>query len=183
MIEVLRFYLSPEANPNDYLLKTKGRLDQEGTVIGCRPINQGNFQRRIWRKCLESLEIRQRPFYNTRHTYISTLLSIGKPIGFVAKQVGASATVIEKHYWKWIAKSDDLTMPEGVVDAPRIQQSSDKNRYPNRYPLTNFSALRNSASKKRKEDQRVKNGGRSRTRTCDLLHVRDQVTDSDEEPK
>ena len=48
-------------------------------------------------RALGLLRMRQRPFYNTRHTYISTLLSLGKPTGFVAK-VGCSATVIEKHY-------------------------------------------------------------------------------------
>ena len=45
-----------------------------------------------------------------------------KPIGFVAKQVGASAVVIEKHYWKGIAKKDDLNMPPGAVAAPRIDE-------------------------------------------------------------
>ncbi len=172
MVEVLRSHIASDADPNDYVFKTRGRLNRKGIIIGRHPINQANFQRRIWRPCLESLKIRQRPFYNTRHTYVSVLLSLGKPIGFVAKQVGCSAAVIEKHYWKWIAKKDDLVMPAGVVDAPTAKQPGDQNRYPNRHPFAFPSPSKKSEREKTKRNRNVKGGGRSRTRTCDLLHVR-----------
>ncbi len=172
VLEVFRSVMQLDADPNDYLFKTKGHPTREGKIVGCHPINQSNFQKRIWRECLESLGVRRRPFYNTRHTYISTLLSTGKPIGFVAKQVGASAVVIEKHYWKWIAEKDDLKMPPGVIDAPRADQSAVQNRDPNRDPLPKFSSPKKLAAEKVKRNRTAKNGGRSRTRTYDLLHVR-----------
>ncbi len=172
VVEVLRPELSRERDPNDFVFRTKGHLRRDGKIVGRHPINQSNFQKRTWRECLESLGIRQGHFYNTRHTYISTLLSIGKPIGFVAKQVGASAVVIEKHYWKWIAKKDDLRMPAGTVEAPKSDEASVKTRYPTRYPLPKFSSEKNSRLEKAEKNQDVRHGGRSRTRTCDLLHVK-----------
>jgi len=172
VVNILRKYISSDTDPQSYVFKTKGHLNREGKIIGCHPINQSNFQKRIWRRCLKALNIRQRPFYNTRHTYISTLLSLDKHIGFVAKQVGCSATVIEKHYWKWIAKKDDLTLPSGVVDSPRTKRSEGKTRHPSRYPFASSSPPKILKHAKVKENRKVKSGGRSRTRTCDLLHVR-----------
>jgi len=172
VVEVLRSHISTDADPDDYMFKTKGHRNRKGMIVRRSPINQANFQKRIWRQCLESLNIRQRPFYNTRHTYISTLVSLDKHFGFVAKQVGCSVTIIEKHYWKWIAKKDDLTMPSGVVDAPRVKQSDGQTRYPTRYPFVSSSPTKNLKREKEKKDHKVKFGGRSRTRTCDLLHVK-----------
>ena len=49
---------------------------------------------------LRVLKIRPRPFYNTRHTYISYMLEIGgKPL-WVARQTGTSLDMIENHYGK-----------------------------------------------------------------------------------
>jgi len=88
VLEALRSIMPPDADPNEFVFKTKGHTRRDGRIVGRYPINQSNFQKRSWRTCLEALGLRQRPFYNTRHTYISTLLFVGKPIGFVAKQVG-----------------------------------------------------------------------------------------------
>lgn len=42
-------------------------------------IDEANFQRREWLPALRALRVR--PFYNCRHTYISTLLAAGaKPL-------------------------------------------------------------------------------------------------------
>jgi integrase len=57
-----------------------------------------NFQTREWRRALAALKIRPRPFYNTRHTYISELLDLGARPLWVAKQTGTSLEMIERHY-------------------------------------------------------------------------------------
>ena len=54
-------------DPEDYLFTTP-----EGT-----PIDESNFYKREWKPILRAKNIRPRPFYNTRHTYVSFLYSIG----------------------------------------------------------------------------------------------------------
>ena len=44
------------------------------------------------------MQIRPRPFYNTRHTYITYMLDIGANPLFVARQTGTSLEMIENHY-------------------------------------------------------------------------------------
>jgi len=41
------------------------------------PIDEANFYRREWLPMLRRLNIRPRPLHNTRHTYISHMLTIG----------------------------------------------------------------------------------------------------------
>ena len=62
------------------------------------PVDEANFQRREWLPALRALGIRRRPFYNCRHTYISTLLAAGAKPLFVCRQTGTSLEMIEKHY-------------------------------------------------------------------------------------
>ena len=62
------------------------------------PIDQANFYRREWVPMLRRLRIRPRPFYNTRHTYISYMLAIGARPLWVARQTGTSLKMIEEHY-------------------------------------------------------------------------------------
>src|SRR5690606_34396179 len=45
------------------------------TPAGC-PIDEPNFYRREWVPLLTRLGVRQRPFYNCRHTYITTMLDL-----------------------------------------------------------------------------------------------------------
>jgi hypothetical protein len=47
---------------------------------------------------LRALSLRPRPFYNTRHTYISLLLAAGATPLFVCRQTGTSLEMIERHY-------------------------------------------------------------------------------------
>src|SRR5262249_55519309 len=62
------------------------------------PIDETNFYERHWKPMLERLGIRERPFYNTRHTYITFLLSRGVGPLWVARQTGTSLKMIEEHY-------------------------------------------------------------------------------------
>jgi hypothetical protein len=54
--------------------------------------------RRVWLPALRALRIRPCSFYNSRHTYVSTLLDAGAKPLFVCRQTGTSLEMIEKHY-------------------------------------------------------------------------------------
>ncbi|TMA81640.1 MAG: hypothetical protein E6J77_16775 [Deltaproteobacteria bacterium] len=85
---VLRGHMPRRPAPEDFVFTTP-----RGT-----PIDEVNFYQREWLAALRALRIRPRPFYNCRHTYISTLLAAGgKPL-FVCRQTGTSLEMIGKHY-------------------------------------------------------------------------------------
>jgi hypothetical protein len=50
--------------------------------------------------------IRPRPFYNTRHSYSSFLISIGAKTALASSQTGNSIRALEKHYAKYIPEAD-----------------------------------------------------------------------------
>ncbi len=79
------------------------------------PIDQANFYQREWLSMLRRLRVRPRPFYNTRHTYITEMLAIGVDPLFVARQTGTSLEMIEKHYAKTTTVTDELD--EMIADA------------------------------------------------------------------
>ena len=89
------------AKPDDFVFTTPS-----GT-----PIDEDNFQSRIWLPTLRRLGIRERPFYNTRHSYISYMISIGKKVAFVSEQTGVSIKTIEKHYKKYFPAESDMEIP------------------------------------------------------------------------
>lgn len=53
-------------------------------------------------KALQTLSIRKRPAYNTRHTYATTLLMSNINPLFTANQLGHSPTILMTTYGKWI---------------------------------------------------------------------------------
>lgn len=80
-------------------------------------LDEHNFYMRHWLAALERCNIRRRPFYNTRHSYISFFLSLpesrgGKSINFISKQCGVSAEIIRRRYWRWIQDKQELTIPK-----------------------------------------------------------------------
>jgi integrase len=83
-------------DPEDYLFKTPA-----GT-----PIDVGNFHKREWLPMLKAKKIRPRPFYNTRHTYVSFLYSIGAKSGFISSQTGDSIKTLENDYARYIKEAD-----------------------------------------------------------------------------
>jgi integrase len=76
--KVLRGVWPLDTKPDDYIFTTPRGA----------PADQDNFQSRIWLPTLRALKLRERPFYNTRHSYISTMISVGKKVGFVSEQAG-----------------------------------------------------------------------------------------------
>jgi len=84
-------------DPEEYLFTTPA-----GT-----PIDVGNFYKREWLPILKSKKIRARPFYNTRHSYVSFLYSIGAKSGFISSQTGDSIKTLETDYAKYIKEADD----------------------------------------------------------------------------
>ena len=84
-------------DPDDFLFTTP-----EGT-----PIDESNFYKREWLPILTAKKIRSRPFYNTRHSYVSFLYSIGAKSGFISSQTGDSIKTLETDYAKYIKEADD----------------------------------------------------------------------------
>ena len=76
---VLRALMPPRRAPDGFVFTTRAGA----------PIDEANFQRRVWLRALRALRIRPRPFYNCRHTYISMLLDAGaKPLHGTARGRG-----------------------------------------------------------------------------------------------
>ena len=63
------------------------------------PIDEANFYERHWKPMLLRLGIRKRPFYNTRHTYVTVMhVDLGMPPLWICRQTGMSLAMIENHY-------------------------------------------------------------------------------------
>jgi integrase len=82
--------------PEDYFFTTP-----EGT-----PIDESNFYKREWLRILRAKKIRPRPFYNTRHSYVSFMYTIGARSGFISSQTGDSIKTLETDYAKYIEEAD-----------------------------------------------------------------------------
>jgi hypothetical protein len=97
---------------------------------GGAPIDQANFYQREWLPMLRRLRIRPRPFYNTRHTYISYMLEIGAKPLWVARQTGTSLEMIEKHYGraKVVAEELDSMISKAEERAARARDTALQNR-------------------------------------------------------
>ena len=52
-------------------------------------------------------KIRPRPFYNTRHSYVSFLYRSERRSGFISSQTGDSIKTLKKDYAKYIEETDD----------------------------------------------------------------------------
>jgi integrase len=100
-VRVLRSAWPLGTKPDDYVFTTP-----RGT-----PVSEDNFQSRVWLPALRALKVRERPFYNTRHSYISTMISLGKKVGFVSEQTGHSILTLEKRYKKYFPSESDILIP------------------------------------------------------------------------
>ena len=98
LVEVLKARKPLYVRPEDYAFTTP-----EGT-----PVDANNFYSREWLPMLrrESVNVRPRPFYNTRHSYSSFMLTVGARTAFVSKQTGDTIKTIEAHYAKYIPEAD-----------------------------------------------------------------------------
>ena len=105
---VLRAHMPRRPAPEDFVFTTPGGA----------PIDEANFLRREWLPALRALRIRPRPFYNCRHTYISTLLAAGAKPLFVCRQTGTSLEMIEKHYGDARVDAEQLDEMIGELEPP-----------------------------------------------------------------
>jgi integrase len=89
-----------------------------------RPIDQNEFGRRF-QDVLRVLEIRPRPFYNARHTYISVALTLRCNPKWIAEQTGTSLAMIEQNYGKYIRDDGDAPL-RAYVENPKTDQNEEK---------------------------------------------------------
>lgn len=78
----------------------------------CRNPDQGlndqKIRKRIWTPALNATGINYRPPYQTRHTYASMMLQLGKSPIWVANQLGhANAAITFSRYARWIPNKDE----------------------------------------------------------------------------
>ncbi len=112
VVELLKSLLPLHVEAKDYVF-----TDGQG-----RPIDQSEFARKF-QGVLRVLQIRPRPFYNTRHTYISVALTLGCNQKWIAEQTGTSIAMIQEHYGKFIRDDGDTLLRAYVEDAdtPTLQ--------------------------------------------------------------
>jgi integrase len=109
VIELLKTILPLHVEPNSYVF-----TNDQG-----KPINQNEFGRKFG-DVLRVLEIRPRPFYNTRHTYISVALTLGCNPKWIAEQTGTSLAMIEKSYGRYIRDDGDALL-RAYVQTSKIE--------------------------------------------------------------
>lgn len=98
VVEFLERIRPAEVEPDTFVFTTPS-----GT-----PFDETNFSTRMWVPALRAAKVRVRPFYNTRHTYISWLLDHGARPLFVCRRTGASLEMIERHYGNARVTPDQL---------------------------------------------------------------------------
>jgi integrase len=106
VIEVLKTLLPLRVSPETYVF-----TDADG-----KPIDQAEFGRGF-QGVLRVVGIRSRPFYNTRHTFISVALTLGCNPKWIAEQTGTSLIMIQQNYGKYIRDDGDALLRAYVQTA------------------------------------------------------------------
>lgn len=99
VVELLKSIHPLRVEPNSYVF-----TDGQGN-----PIDQSEFARGF-QAVLRVLNMRARPFYNTRHTFISVALTEGTNQKWIAEQTGTSIAMIQEHYGKYIRDDGDAAL-------------------------------------------------------------------------
>ncbi len=154
VVEMLEALLPLHVKPEDYVF----------TTLQGYPIDEHNFFNREWLPMLRRLRIRPRPFYNSRHSYTSFMLSIGARTAFVSDQTGDSIKTLESCYAKYIPSADS---GRDILEA-EINESEIKVKY---------RAKRGQQARARQAEKRgkplsyqgLKDGAGDRGRTDDLM--------------
>src|SRR5262245_4264054 len=89
-----------------------------------QPLNQNEFGRRF-QDVLRVLEIRPRPFYNTRHTYISIALTLGCNPKWIAEQTGTSLMMIQQSYGRYIRDDGDALL-RAYIQTSKVESIQQK---------------------------------------------------------
>jgi integrase len=74
------------------------------------PLDAQDWMWKHWNKALRACGVRQRKFYNTRHTYISTAVTAGVNLKWVSEQTGTSIRMIEERYGRYIRDDGDALL-------------------------------------------------------------------------
>ena len=106
VIDVLKTLLPLHLSPEGYVF----------TGADGKPIDQSEFARGF-QGVLRVLKIRPRPFYNTRHTFISLALTLGCNPKWIAEQTGTSLIMIQQNYGKYIRDDGDALLRAYVQTA------------------------------------------------------------------
>jgi integrase len=88
VVAVLREIEPLRAQPGAFVFTT-----QAGT-----PLEAERFVERHWRPALRACGLPPRRLYNTRHTFISLLLTRGANLKWLAEHCGTSVEMIERRY-------------------------------------------------------------------------------------
>jgi hypothetical protein len=121
VIDVLKTLLPLRVSPDSYVF-----TDANG-----KPIDQSEFARGV-QGVLRVLKLRPRPFYNTRHTFISVAPTLGCNPKWIAEQTGTSLIMIQQNYGKYIRDDGDALLrayvetPERDVVEPETETLSDE---------------------------------------------------------
>lgn len=92
-------------------------------------VDPSNFHARKWRRLLERAGIGHRAPKDLRDSFASHLLTLGIPLGYIAKQLGhANAQITGEHYARWIPQDyvEPLRLRPGEVPADllaRLEES------------------------------------------------------------
>ena len=146
----VRFILEPEA----YLFMTPDRT----------PIDESNFYKREWLPMLRRLNIRPRPFYNTRHSYASFMLSIGTKMNFISAQTGDREETLKKQYAKYLEGIDPQRnwIESQIRKSEKSAQKREKSRSAAKATVTR-------KMKKPSKNQGLFHGAGEEGRTPDLM--------------
>jgi integrase len=118
VIDLLKTILPLHVEAKDYVF-----TDDLG-----QPLDQNEFGRKF-QDVLRVLEIRPRPFYNTRHTYISVALTLGSNPKWISEQTGTSLMMIQQNYGKYIRDDGDALLRayvESLKMGQKIEQTEEK---------------------------------------------------------
>ena len=113
---------------------------------------------------LRKLQIRPRPFYNTRHSYASFMLSIGTKMNFISAQTGDREETLKKHYAKYLEGIDPQR--QWIEDQIRKSEKSSQKR-----EKSESGQVRTQPAKMKKPltNQGLKGGAGEEGRTPDLM--------------
>ena len=104
------------------------------------------MKNRSQRPVLRVLELRPRPFYNLRHTYISVALTLGCNQKWIAEETGTRIAMIQEHYGKYIRDDGDALL-RAYVDKPKVDAIEQKTgTFPGTLSRPSFNYRNNLAS-------------------------------------
>jgi len=154
LIEVLKCHLRFMLDPGAYAF----------TTVKGMPIDESNFYKREWLPTLRKLEIRPRPFYNTRHSYASFMLSCGHKLAFISAQTGDSEKTLKGYYAKYLPDVDDR---RDLIEASIVRSQNKVKTQVSAKLAKLFPAL--TEKKKPLKNQWLKSGAGEECRTPDLM--------------